>query len=87
MQVRHVEQCQERGGATDSQIAQNFHIDEFALVGRMIRCPIILVLHSITAIILLTTLKSIKVPSTKLNVQKNESMLNSSGVTIHSSNQ
>lgn len=86
MHTPHVEQCQERGGVTVSQIEQNFHRFPFAFAGRTIFSPIMLVLQSITATILLTTLNKMNEPRTKLNVHQIGLGI-TAGVTIHSSNQ
>lgn len=87
MHTLHVAQCHDRGGAIASHDAHNFHNFGFAFAGRVIRSPNILVLHIITAIILLPMLNKMNVPNMKFTIYAMELVSMNSGSTTNSSNQ
>lgn len=87
MHTLHVWQCHERGGVIASHTVHIFHNFGSAFVGRVIRSPNMLVLHIITATILLPMLYKMNVPNTKFNKYRIEWPTINSGNTMNNSNQ
>lgn len=87
MHTLHVAQCHDRGGVTASHTAHNFHNFGFAFAGGTIRSPNMLVLHIITATMLLLMLNNMNVPNAQLIQYHSESVAMNSGSTTNNSNQ
>lgn len=87
MHTLQVSQCHARGGAIASHTAHNFHNFGLAFAGRSICSPNILVLHIITATILLPMLNKMNVPSAKFIQYTMELVDMNSGSTMDNSNQ